>query len=243
MKKKVIIIDDEHLARLIIREYLQDFPQLELIAECENGFDGAKKINELKPDLVFLDIQMPKITGFEMLEIITENPAIIFTTAFDEFALKAFDANALDYLLKPFSEERFKAAIDKFEKSSSETKEKTVNLNISLEGKLDRIVIRDSNEISIIPTAEIAYLEANDDYVKIFTAKNRFLKKKTLSFYAENLDEKLFIRIHRSFILNINFLTNIESFEKNSYLAILSSGAKIPISRTMYPFLKARLGI
>ncbi len=244
--KKVLIIDDEPLARLIIREYLEDFTELEIIGECNDGFEGAKAIAAGQPDLIFLDIQMPKINGFEMLEIINEKPAVIFTTAFDEYALKAFDMNALDYLLKPFSKERFSQAISKWKENSESSSKSFDNLaefSLKQPDEQLRIVIKDGTEIKIIPTSEIEYFEAYDDYVKIHHQNKAHLKKKTMNYFEQTLNPKQFVRIHRSFILNINELTKIESFEKNSYLAILRSGKRIPISRTAYTPLKESLGI
>lgn len=244
--KKVIIIDDEPLARLVIQEYVLDFPDLEVVAECNDGFEGAKAIAQHHPDLIFLDIQMPKINGFEMLELISEQPAVIFTTAFDEYALKAFETNALDYLLKPFSQERFSAALQKWQHSLHETPSiyaKIPDLESKQPDEQKRIVIKDGAEIRIIPTAEIELIEAYDDYVKINHLGKVHLKKKTMNYFERTLDPKQFVRIHRSFLMNINELTRIESFEKNSYLAILKSGKRIPISRTAYAPLKASLGI
>ena len=168
--KKVIIIDDEPLARLIVSEYLKDYEDFEVLAECQDGFEAIKKITELKPDLIFLDIQMPKINGFEMLELLTDSPSVIFTSAFDQYALKAFETSAVDYLLKPFNKERFDSAINKWKKSD------IINSVYSLteiENKQPdehlRVVIKDGAEIKIIPTSEINYIEAYDDYVKIYT--------------------------------------------------------------------------
>jgi two-component system LytT family response regulator len=243
--KKVIIIDDEPLARLVIREYLEDHPELEIVAECNDGFEGAKAISQFKPDLVFLDVQMPRINGFEMLEIISEPTSVIFTTAFDEYALKAFDANAIDYLLKPFTKGRFESALQKWETSGQhhEKSDRILELNLHQPEEKLRIVIKDGNEIIIIPTAEIEFLEAYDDYVKVHHKGKVHLKKKTMNYFEKTLDPKQFIRIHRSFILNIQELTRIESFEKNSYSAIIRSGKRIPISRTAYGPLKESLGI
>lgn len=243
--KKIVIIDDEPLARLVIKEYLEDYPTIEIVSECNDGFEGVKAIATHKPDLIFLDIQMPKINGFEMLEIITERPFVIFTTAFDEYALKAFEANTLDYLLKPFSKERFSQAITKW--LSNTTINSTIeNLEESIFKQPDehlRIVVKDNHEIHIIPTSEIEFMEAYDDYVKIHHLGKVHLKKKTMNYFEKTLDSKQFIRIHRSFILNIHELTRIESFEKNSYIAILRSGKRIPISRSAYRPLKESLGI
>lgn len=241
---KVIIIDDEPLAKSVIKEYLMDHPEIQLVAECNDGFEGAKAIAQHKPDLIFLDVQMPKINGFEMLEILSEQPKVIFTTAFDEYALKAFEANAIDYLLKPFSKERFEQAL---QKSKLLTKEQNSEIISEITHKQPdehlRIVIKDGSEIKIIPTAEIEMLEAYDDYIKVHHHGKVHLKKKTLSYYEKVLDKKSFVRIHRSFIINIQELSKIDSFEKNSYVAILRSGKRVPISRTAYTPLKESLGI
>lgn len=244
--KKIILIDDEPLARVLVREYLEDFPELEVVAECGDGFEGLKAIALHQPDLLFLDIQMPKINGFEMLELVNEQPAVIFTTAYDEYALKAFETNALDYLLKPFSKERFQQAINKWLQNpikDSASKVALTEIPNKQPEEQNRIVIKDGSEISIIPTSELEYLEAYDDYVKIHHKGKVHLKKKTMNYFEQLLNPAIFIRIHRSYILNINELAKIESFEKNSYLAILRSGKRIPISRTAYAPLKEILGI
>lgn len=243
--KRAIIIDDEPLARMVIKEYLEEFPEIFLICECNDGFEGAKAIAEFQPDLLFLDIQMPKINGFEMLEIINETPSVIFTTAFDEYALKAFETNALDYLLKPFTKERFALAINKWKNRIDQKLpiEKLQEVNSKQPDEKLRIVVKDNNEIRIIPTTEIEFIEAYDDYVKIHHKGKVHLKKKTMNYFEATLDSKQFVRIHRSYLMNINELTKIESFEKNSYVAILRSGIRIPISRTAYAPLKDSLGI
>jgi two-component system, LytTR family, response regulator len=248
MKYKVIIIDDEHLARSLIKKYLEDFPNIEVVDEAENGFEGIKVIQKHQPDLILLDIQMPKINGFEMLELLPQTPTTIFTTAFDEYALKAFETNAIDYLLKPFSEERFKQAIDKWIKNihQADTPLKNQQLSETAHKQPDeknRIVIKEGSEIKIIPTATVSHFEAYDDYVKIHTGNKYHLKKKTMNYFEQVLDSFIFIRVHRSFIININDLTKIESFEKNSHIAILKNGARIPISRGSYPLLKEKLGV
>lgn len=242
--KKVILIDDEPLARLVVREYLEYYPDYEIIAECNDGFEGAKAIAEHQPDLIFLDIQMPKINGFEMLEIINFQPQVIFTTAFDEFALKAFEENAIDYLLKPFRKDRFDKAMDKLlTLQRSENQISLQEITTKQPEEQLRIVIRNGQDIIIIPTAEVEVIEAYDDYVKIHHNGKTHLKKKTMNYYEKTLDPNTFVRVHRSFIVNILELTKIESFEKNSYIAILKSGKRIPISRTAYGPLKDSLDI
>ena len=241
--KKVLIVDDEPLARAIVKNYLQDFPQLELVGECGDGFEAMKAITETQPDLLFLDIQMPKINGFELLELLPDPPSVIFTTAFDEYALKAFEVHALDYLLKPFSQERFGQAVEKWLSASSMPKTPVESVHYQVPDEQHRVVIKDGAEIRIIPVVEIHYVEAYDDYVKIYTANGKHLKKATMAHFEQRLPSHTFMRIHRSFILNLQELTRIESFEKNSYVAILKSGARLAISRNAYGDLKAVLGI
>ncbi len=244
---KVIIIDDEPLARSVVKEYLQKHPGLELLQECGDGFEGVKAIQQHRPDLVFLDIQMPKITGFEMLELIEEPPAVIFTTAFDEFAIKAFESHAVDYLLKPFNQERFDKAIERWkEKATTQTENPAQELleSASLSPtQRQRIVVRHGSKIKIISIHDVFYLEAADDYVKIHTAEGYFLKNKTMSHFEQSLDNSLFVRSHRSYIINIHQITRIDPYEKDSQVAVLRSGAKVPVSRSGYARLKEVLGL
>jgi two-component system LytT family response regulator len=248
MKTRVAIIDDELLARNLIAEYLTAFNDIELIIECTDGFEGLKAIQTLKPDLVFLDIQMPKISGFELLELVEDPPAIIFTTAFDEFALKAFEANAVDYLLKPFSLERFRRAIEKYKlnSSSSESKLPVKQLIDSVENaklNMDRIVVKNGADIRILSLSDIRYLEAYDDYVKIYTQTGMFLKKQALSIFENQLHASQFVRIHRSYLLNLAELMRIEPAEKDQHLAILKDKTRLPLSRSGYLRLKEALGL
>lgn len=243
--KKVVLIDDELLARSLVREYLQNHPDYEIVDECENGFEGLKAIHNHKPDLIFLDIQMPKINGFEMLELVLDPPLVIFTTAFDEFAIRAFDSNAIDYLLKPFSQERFDSALNRLKNNQykKDTPKKLENIFSNYPGEQQRIVVKTGTEIKILATNEIFLLEANDDHLNIYTADQVYLKRKTMSFYEEVLDSKQFFRPHRSFMFNIQYLTKIETVDKNSYLGLLTNGLRVPISRTSYSRLKELLGI
>lgn len=241
--KKVIIIDDEPLARSIVAEFLQMHTDIKVIAECNNGFEGVKSITQHQPDLIFLDIQMPKINGFEMLELLPSLPSVIFTTAFDEFAIKAFESNAVDYLLKPFSQERFNTAIEKWKRNSGTTPANTTLQQFIQTGtkqpeEKNRIVVKNGTDIRIVPIGDIIYIEAYDDYVKIFTKDTYYLKKKTMNYYEEILDHTIFFRAHRSFIINLKELTKIESLEKNSYIAILKNNKRIPLSRNSYSRLK-----
>jgi two-component system LytT family response regulator len=246
--KKCIIIDDEPLARSLVKEHLAAHSNLELVAECGDGFEGLKAIQQHKPDLVFLDIQMPKITGFEMLELLDPAPQIIFITAFDEFAIKAFEQHAVDYLLKPFSKERFDNAIKKWQANTQTNSTISPLTNLSNESnksaeETERIVIKVNGEIKIVPTKDVYYIEAFDDYVKIFTANDWFLKKKTMAYFEKSLEANNFVRVHRSFIINLSHITKIEPYEKDGHLVILKNGSKISVSRGGYTKLKEVLGI
>ena len=245
---KTVLIDDEPLARSIVTEYLQTFPEITIAQECNDGFEGIKAITQHKPDLIFLDIQMPKINGFEMLELIEQPPSVIFTTAFDEYAIKAFESRAIDYLLKPFSKERFEKAVKKWLELRNKADQKTVTQTLLTEEirqpeERNRIVVREGSNIRIVPVHEVLYIEAYDDYVKIFTQKEMFLKKKTMSFYEQSLDASQFVRVHRSYIINLQQLTKIEPMEKETYLALLKSGVKVPLSKSGYAKLKGVLGL
>lgn len=243
---KIIIIDDEPLARSMVKEYLQKHPQLELVQECNDGFEGIKAIQQHQPDLIFLDIQMPKINGFEMLELVENPPPVIFTTAFDEYAIKAFEAHAIDYLLKPFNKERFDKAIQKWQEhrssSQKETKELLETASLS-PSQNQRIVIKDGSKIKIIPVQDVFYLEAADDYVKIHTKEGYFLKNKTMNHFEQVLDQAQFARSHRSYIVNVQQITRIDPYEKDNHVAVLRSGAKVPVSRSGYGKLKGVLGL
>lgn len=244
---KLIIIDDEPLARSIVKEYLLAYPDIELVQECGDGFEGVKAIQQYQPDLVILDIQMPKINGFEMLELIENRPAVIFATAFEEFAIKAFEAHAIDYLLKPFSKERFMKAIDKWKATEQQVQQnrtsELLDTVATTPQQQNRIVLKDNGKIKIIPTAQIQYFEAADDYVKIHTSEAVFLKNKTMQFFEQKLDPSLFIRIHRSYLVNVHLISRIDPYEKEGHLAILSIGVRLPVSKSGYTRLKTALGI
>jgi two-component system LytT family response regulator len=245
---KAIIIDDEPLARTIVKEYLMDYSQIELVSECNDGFEGIKAIQQYQPDLIFLDIQMPKINGFEMLELIEDPPAVIFTTAFDEYAIKAFESHAIDYLLKPFSKQRFDKAMQKWLDQSNTVVSKT-NTQELLEtvsqspAQHQRVVVKIAGKIKIIPIEEINFIEAADDYVKIHTKEGALLKNKTMAHFEKILDSQFFVRTHRSYILNVQQITRIDPYEKDNHIAILKSGAKVPVSKTGYAKLKTVLGL
>ncbi len=241
---KTIIVDDEYLAREITKKYLAAHPEFEVTAECSNGFDAIKKINEEKPDLIFLDIQMPKLTGFEMLELLEEPPVIIFTTAYDQYAIKAFEVNAADYLLKPFSKERFEEAVEKATARLRERQNQdAVVKNIVDEHdkhaeKIERIVVKDGPKISVIPVDQVKWIEAQDDYVMIHSGIGKFMKQKTMKFFERHLDQNEFVRIHRSHIVNINFIQHLELYEKDSYRIILKNEKLLPVSKTGLSRLK-----
>lgn len=241
--KSCIIIDDEPLARSIVVEYLMSYPEIKILAECSDGFEGMKAIQSLQPDLIFLDVQMPKINGFELLELIENPPAIIFTTAFDEYALKAFEANAIDYLLKPFNKDRFDKAIQKFNSNlipKIETDKIQLPANSSQQ---NRIVVKSEGKIKIIPTNEIQYIEANGDNVKIMSNEGSFSKNKTMSYFEEQLSTNDFVRIHRSYLVNVSLVSRIDAYDKESHLAVLSNGIQLPVSKSGYQRLKEILGM
>lgn len=243
---KAILIDDEPLAREVVKEYLEEYPEIQVIAECCDGFEGVKAITQHQPDLIFLDIQMPKITGFEMLELIEQRPGVIFTSAFDEYAIKAFEAHAIDYLLKPFSKDRFKKAVEKWieKQNLSEARQQVQALLQSSPvspAHSERIVVKAGTSIKIIPTSDVIYLEAYDDYVKIHTSEGVFLKNKTMLFFENSLDDKQFVRVHRSFIVKVPEIIKLVPYEKDSYRVVIKSGESLPVSKTGYVKLKALL--
>ncbi|MFI5186503.1 MAG: LytR/AlgR family response regulator transcription factor [Chitinophagales bacterium] len=243
---KIIIIDDEPLARSIIKEYLQKHPDLETAEECNDGFEGVKAIQQHQPDLIFLDIQMPKINGFEMLELLDQPPAVIFTTAFDEYAIKAFEAHAVDYLLKPFNQERFDKAIQKWKEQLTGVQKNTNELLETASqspAQSQRIVVKTGSKIKIIPVQDVYYLEAADDYVKVHIQEGSFLKNKTMSHFEKTLDAQQFVRSHRSYIVNVQQITRIDPYEKDNHIAILKSGARVPVSRNGYIKLRMVLGL
>lgn len=246
---RALIIDDEPLARMMVQEYLMPFnQQIQVLQECGDGFEGIKAIMQHQPDLIFLDVQMPKINGFEMLELVDQPPQVIFTTAFDEYAIKAFEAHAVDYLLKPFSRERFNKAIEKYlaQNGTAEPQKQTESLLETVAqspAQHERIVVKTGTKVKIIPVQDVEYLSADDDYVSIHTPEGSFLKNKTMSFFEQTLDARLFVRVHRSYIISIPQITRIDPHEKDSHLATLKSGAKVPVSKAGYIKLKQVLGL
>ncbi len=241
--KKIIIIDDEPLAISLLQEYLQPFEHLQIVATCANGFEGIKAIQAHLPDLIFLDVQMPKLNGFEMLELLDHRPAVIFTTAFDAYAIKAFDTNAIDYLLKPYSEQRLQMAINKFNNNQLPNSKLLENAPIIESFQAPRIVVKDNHQIHIIPFADITHIDAADDYVKIYTEARTYLKKNTLTFYENTLPANQFCRIHRSHIIAITQIQKVEPYEKDGAIVTLLNQKEIPVSKAGYVKLKATLGL
>jgi two-component system LytT family response regulator len=246
-KIRIVIIDDEAPAREIIKHYLKEVDSIEVIAECADGFSGLKSISVMKPDLVFLDIQMPRLTGIELVEVLTEKPEIIFTTAYDQFAIRAFELNAVDYLMKPFPKRRFldavKKAIDKI-RSGTGNKEPASQLLAKKpvsSSQFNRVVVRKGNAINLIPVEQIKYVEAQDDYVMIYHSEGKALKQQTMKFYEDNLPKADFVRIHRSYIVRIEGISKIEPYGKDNHIAILKSGDKLPVSRSGFKHLKEEL--
>ncbi len=248
-KIRILIIDDESLARQLVRKYLENIPGTEIIGECENGFDALKAIQELNPALLFLDIQMPKIDGFELLEVLDRRPEIIFTTAFDQYAIKAFEMNAVDYLLKPFSFTRLEQAFEKARKrigapaQSEGTSPQFKDLQKHLEENqknLERVITRLGSKITVIPMEKIRFIEAADDYVMIFSELGNHLKEKTMKYFEEHLPGGQFLRIHRSYIANISQIASLELYSKDSYLAVMKSGEKLKVSAEGYRRLREK---
>lgn len=242
---KAVIVDDEELARGLVREYLSAHPDVEIVAECANGFEAVKAVTELHPDLLFLDIQMPKLNGFEVLDLIEEAPAVIFVTAFDQYALKAFEVHAVDYLLKPYSKERFDEALahalQRMEMRQPLKAKEVVAAATPQDQLLERVLIKEGSKVLVIPVEKIDYVEAQDDYVSFRVEGKSHLKMQRLAGLEASLDNRRFVRIHRSFILNIERLAKIELYAKDSRTAILKDGTQLPVSRTGYDKLKELL--
>ncbi|MFZ6722458.1 LytR/AlgR family response regulator transcription factor [Undibacterium sp. Ji49W] len=255
---RVLIVDDEELARRLSIEYLRPHTDIEIVGECETGLEAVEAISRLEPELVLLDIQMPQLSGLEVLEVTGRRSGVIFTTAYDQYALKAFDLHAVDYLLKPFSQQRFDEALAKARKLlAQESTEKSADAmqgggGGENPGKLDRLVaqqgnqlqrllIRDRGQVHHVPLDSIEYVEAQDDYITIHAAQKSYMKTQSLSELEAQLDASKFVRIHRSFLLHITALRNIERVSKDSHIAILKSGVQIPVSRAGHERIRACL--
>jgi two-component system, LytTR family, response regulator len=235
---RVIVVDDEPLARAVVREYLGTHPGVEVVAECANGFEAVKAVSELSPDLMFLDVQMPKLSGFEVLELIGRSVPVVFTTAYDKYALSAFDVHAIDYLLKPFSAERFAEALmrarERLAARELQPLEALVADDRAKQVPLERVLIRDGSRVHVLPVDAIDYVEAQDDYVAFHSEGKSYLKDQTLAAVENVLDAARFVRIHRSYLLNIDRIGRVELYAKDSRIAILRDGTKLPVSRAGY---------
>ena len=245
MKLRTLIVDDEELARQLLREYSEAAGGIEIVAECGNGFDAVKAINELKPDLVFLDVQMPKLDGFEVLELIDPPPAVIFVTAYDQYAMRAFDEHAVDYLLKPFHLDRFKKSLDRVRLRLGEPMLLPSRLTAAArppDQKIERIVVKNGSKVQIIPVDKLDYVRAQDDYIELCSDRKNYLKQQTITDIENQLDPQRFARIHRSYIVNLERILRIEPYTKDSRVAVLQDGTKIPVSRSGLARLKTALG-
>src|SRR5262245_46958734 len=242
---RLVIVDDEPLARAVVREYAASEPAVEIVADCGNGFEAVKAVAELMPDLVLLDVQMPKLDGFEVLELLGRDQPVIFATAYDQYALRAFDVHAVDYLLKPFSAERFAEALararDRLRARAATPVEDLVRDAKPRTGPLERVLIRDGANVHVLPVDKIDFVEAQDDYVAFKSDGKQYLKDQTLAAVEAALDPARFVRIHRSFLLNIERLAKVELYAKDSRMAILTDGTKLPLSRSGYQRLQQLL--
>jgi len=246
MRLRVAIVDDEDLARAVVREYLGGIADVEIVAECANGFEAVKAVSELQPDVLILDVQMPKLNGFEVLELVGRDVAVVFVTAFDQYAIRAFEVHAVDYLLKPFSAERLSAAIDRVRERLGRGEALPVR-QLAAEGQpaqehARRILVRDGPRVHVLPVEKIDYVQAQDDYVCFRCEGKEYLKEQTLGELERLLDAAKFVRIHRSFILNLDRLARVETGERENRIAILTDGRRLPISRTGHTRLSALLG-
>lgn len=243
-KLRVVLVDDEAPARALLQEYLQAHEDVEVVAECANGFEAVKAVAELEPDLVFLDIQMPKLDGFEVVELLDEPvPAIIFVTAYDRYALKAFEIHALDYLLKPVTEERLADALDQVRSRTAPASPVPRDLAREREAgrPLDRILVREGSRVHVVPAHRIDYIEAQDDVVCVVSGELKLRKAQRLTALEKALDPNRFLRVHRSYLLNLDRIDRIELYAKDSRIAILRDGTRIPVSRSGYARLRERL--
>jgi len=242
---RVALVDDEALARSVLREYLTSIPQVEIVAECSNGFEAVKAVTELKPDLLLLDVQMPKLDGFEVLELVGREVAVVFVTAYDEFALRAFEVHAVDYLVKPFSAERLAAAIgrarERLGRGERMPSPDLVQAARPAHGYAVRVLVRDGSKVHVIPVHKIDYVQAQDDYVSFSSEGREYLKDQRLSEVEASLDPAKFVRIHRSYLLNLERLTRVELDARENRVAVLNDGRRLPVSRAGYARLNALL--
>jgi len=242
---KVAIVDDEDLARAVVREYLATMADIEVVAECANGFEAVKAVAELRPDLLLLDVQMPKLDGFEVLELVGRDVAVVFVTAYDQYALRAFEVHAVDYLLKPVSADRLAAALDRARARLSRGErlpvQELADAARPRHGYAGRILVRDGPRVHVIPVEKIDYVQAQDDYVSFRCEGKDHLKEQTLAQVEASLDPAKFMRIHRSFVLNLDRLARVELDARDNRIAILADGRRLPVSRAGYTRLSALL--
>ncbi|MEQ9165785.1 MAG: LytTR family transcriptional regulator DNA-binding domain-containing protein [Fulvivirga sp.] len=239
MKINCIIIDDEKLARELLIEFLEPYTDIEIVAECSNGKDAVEKINDLKPQLIFLDVQMPGMDGFDVLENLDHRPFVIFTTAYDQYAIKAFDKSAIDYLLKPLDEERFRLAVQRASERIGAEENNVEELISSIKGTLDggakfstHLFVQKSEKLLNIEVKDIIHLEASGDYTVLTTKADQFLSSSGIGKLEERLDPEVFIRIHRSSIINLNCLKEIEKHFNGGLIVKMENGKSFPVSRT-----------
>ena len=243
-KITALIVDDEELARLVLRELIKAHSEIEVVAECGNGFEAVKAAAEHKPHLIFLDVQMPKLTGFDVLELIGTETAVIFVTAYDQYAMRAFEVHAVDYLLKPVGRERFEAALERAKSRLGDKMPAPAELAAAARPPkqfLERIVVRDGTRVTLIPVRKLDYAEAQDDYVALASEGKKHLKQQTIASLEACLDPEQFVRVHRSYVVNFAKVVRIEPYGKDSRLAILADGARLPVSRAGYARLKVLL--
>jgi len=243
-KLRTLIVDDEELARKVLRELLTAHDEIEIVAECKNGLEAVKSVAEHKPDLLFLDVQMPKLTGFDVLELIGTELSVIFVTAYDEYAMKAFEVHAIDYLLKPVGKDRLAAALQRVSVRSKEKLPAPAELTAASRpaGQFaERLVVKDGTRVTLIPVAKLDYAEAQDDYVALASEGKKHLKQQTIASLEATLDPKQFVRVHRSYVVNLERVTRIEPYGKDSRVAVLSIGVRLPVSRAGYSRLQALL--
>ena len=238
----VLIVDDEAPAREIVAEYLAEHPQFRVVAQCANGYEAVKAVAEHRPELIFLDIQMPKLDGFEVLELLeAPKPKVVFVTAYDEYAVRAFEVSAVDYLLKPFSAERFAAVLAKVEERIGRGETQTLSA-AARKKPLQRLAFKEGGAIEVIPVQRIDYIEAQDDYVHVFTRGEKRVKQQTLTELEQLLDASRFVRVHRGYIVNLESLARVEPYAKDSRVLVLKDGTRIPVSRAGYERLRGQLG-